>query len=506
MVNNTAPSGVAFANVDNANAFQAFNRIDGTYWIGNSNGTGALGYQFTSGKIIKRYSWNINGFAGTNQRPRDWTFQGSNDGVIWVTLHIVAAAPTTSTYYSPDIGNTTSYTYYRINITATQLISNPYINQLDMSESGAAGDGYRSGGGGNLTTSGVTITAPTMYSQQSRLFSCSTGGITVNFIGNTFSNGSTYPINDGLILYNTAASTFNFTGNATLLSSGGNGFYDIYSSNAGAIINFTGNVNRLNSPNQRISFFGVSGNLNFTGDMDNDLATGTDTYIAFGNNNCNFIGNLKSSSTAGVPTISFTTECLFSGNIITRNNVFPVFGRIKMLSSSQNSILFQTENSLITQTLYTPGVATGHPATNNVRTGIAYGPTNNLTGACAVPPAAAVSLGVPVDNTVGTASLDANALAAALNTSLSASLPTPISASLQASLPTPISASLQASLPTPIATALNTSLSASLPAAIAPLLWDESVTNITTPNSIGERLKNCATVATTGAQIASFNP
>jgi hypothetical protein len=277
-----------------------------------------------------------------------------------------------------------------------------------MSESGAAGDGYRSGGGGNLTTSGITITAPTMYSQQSRLFSCSTGGITVNFIGDTFSSSTNYPANNGLILYNTAASTFNFTGNATLLSSVGNGVYDIYSTNTGAIINFTGNVNRLNSPNGRISFFGGSGNLNFTGDMDNNLAIGTDTYIAVGNNNCNFIGNLKSSSTANVPTISFTTECLFSGNIITRNNVFPVFGRIKMLSSSQNSILFQTENSLITQTLYTPGVATGHPAESNVRSGITYGPTNNLTGTCVVPSATTVSLGVPVDNTVGTAQLTAD--------------------------------------------------------------------------------------------------
>jgi hypothetical protein len=140
------------------------------------------------------------------------------------------------------------------------------------------------------------------------------------------------------------------------------------------------------------------------------------------------------------------------------------------------------KSNLTTNTLYTPGVATGHPATNNVRTGIVYGPTNNLTGTCAVPPAAAVSLGVPVDNTVGTASLDANALAIALNASLSASLAPALTTSLDASL------------------------SASLPAAIAPLLWDEAVTNITTPNSIGERLKNCSTVATTGAQIASFNP
>jgi hypothetical protein len=179
---------------------------------------------------------------------------------------------------------------------------------------------------------------------------------------------------------------------------------------------------------------------------------------------------------------------------------------LRLYSANQTEWTFQTDNLSVNTTLYTPGVAIGFPATTNVKTGIVYGPTNNLTGTCAVPPAAAVSLGVPVDNTVGTASLDANALAAALNTSLSASLPTPISASLSASLPTPISASLQASLPTPIATALNTSLSASLPAAIAPLLWDESVTNITTPNSIGERLKNCSTVATTGAQIASFNP
>jgi hypothetical protein len=183
---------------------------------------------------------------------------------------------------------------------------------------------------------------------------------------------------------------------------------------------------------------------------------------------------------------------------------------LRLYSANQTEWTFQTDNLLVNTTLYTPGVAIGFPATTNVKTGVTYGPTSNLTGTCAVPPAAAVSLGVPVDNTVGTASLDANALAIALDAALTASLTpaltTSLNASLSASLPTPISASLQASLPTPIATALNTSLSASLPAAIAPLLWDEDVANLTTPNSIGERLKNCSTVATTGAQIASFNP
>lgn len=220
-----------------------------------------------------------------------------------------------------------------------------------------------------------------------------------------------------------------------------------------------------------------------------------------------FVGIIN--GTSKEPAIQSTGDGLFvfiGGTIVNVNSIFPLYVRRLQIGASQDIEWTMNVNTGGNRTLYTPGVATGFPATNNVRTGITYGPTNNLTGTCAVPPANAVSVGVPVDNTVGTAQLDANALAAALNTSLQASLPAPISASLSASLPTPISASLSASLPTPIATSLDASLSASLPAAIAPLLWDEDVANITTPNSIGERLKNCATVATTGAQISSFNP
>ena len=446
MINNTTPSGVAFASVNNTDAFNAFNRSDGSYWIGNSNGTGFLGYQFTTTKIVRRYSWNINGFGGTNQRPRNWTFEGSNDGVNYVILHTVTANPTSSIYFSPDIGNTTPYLYYMINISATQLTSNPYINQLDMSEVAQVGNGYGTGGGGDLTTN-VTITSPIMYSQQSRLFQCSTGLITVNFIGNLFSSSSNYPANDGQILYNTASSTFNFTGNANLLSSGGNGAWDIYSAVAGSVVNFVGDVTRLAGPNQQIGFF--NGNsLNFTGVMNNNPAAGSTSVISIVNN-CNFVGNLISSTINGVPTFTSNVLTLFSGNIITMADYFPVTGRIKMLSSSQNSILFQTQNSLVTQTLYTPGVNTGHPATTNVRTGITYGPTNNLTGTCAVPPAGAVSLGVPVDNTTGTAYLSGNDISAAV--------------------------------------------------------WDTQTTSLSATGSIGERLKNASTVDTTAATVAAYD-
>jgi hypothetical protein len=40
--------------------------------------------------------------------------------------------------------------------------------------------------------------------------------------------------------------------------------------------------------------------------------------------------------------------------------------------------------------------------------------------------------------------------------------------------------------------------------AIATALWDKQTTALTTSGSIGERLKNAATVSSTAAQIASF--
>jgi hypothetical protein len=117
---------------------------------------------------------------------------------------------------------------------------------------------------------------------------------------------------------------------------------------------------------------------------------------------------------------------------------------LRLFNGAQTQWTFGTDNLSVNTTLYTPGVAIGFPATTNVKTGIVYGPTNNLTGTCAVPPAAAVSLGVPVDNTVGTGYLNATDI------------------------------------------------------------WNVPLASITTPNSIGERLKDASTVQSTGAQLAAF--
>lgn len=555
MLSNTSPNtvGQAFATQNNIDAWKVFRRSINTFspsgdgWQGATN-SGQIGYQFNTPKNIQRYSWYNN--QGANNRPRDWTFQGSNDGVTWVTLHTVTTAPNQATYISPNIANPASYTYYRINVTACQTNTTLIINALDMSETTDVSNGYQSGGTATISTS-RTVNAD-LYHNTGTLITISatspsvvningnmpgtvatsnhtginmTGNSTLNYVGDVIAATTIQALGQqsGVVGINVSTGgTLNVTGN---VAGGRNGHSNFgqgatigIRTGASSIVNIVGNVSSGLGTYSNVGVQNTqNATVNVTGNIENGAGLGGPSvfntlnlgfYLGTGASLCSVIGNVTANA-GGHGVYASSNPVKITGNLTNSSSGLMAFtGPILFLEQPTQWQFRKTDLSTIT--LYTPGVATGFPATNNVRTGITYGPTNNLTGTCAVPPANAVSVGVPVDNTVGTANVDTNALAIALTASLSASLPTPIAtsldASLSASLPTPISASLQASLPTPIATALDTSLSASLPAAIAPLLWDEDVANITTPNSIGERLKNCATVATTGAQISSFNP
>ena len=317
-----------------------------------------------------------------------------------------------------------------------------------------------------------------------------TGNSTLNFVGNVV--GSLLPGVQAVSAISVSiGGTLNLTGDVT----GGNNTVTASITTIGiragvnSIINIVGNLNSGIGTTGNAALWGngqctinVTGNV--TGNAGNgssDTTSNAGIYLTNNLISCTIVGNVTANNGGyGVysPTLNGVS---ITGNLTNSSNGTMAFAGSKLFLTPPTEWQFRKPDLTI-NTLYTPGVAIGFPATTNVKTGIVYGPTNNLTGTCAVPPAAAVSLGVPVDNTVGTASLDANALAIALD------------------------AALTASLAPALTTSLDASLSASLPAAIAPLLWDEAVTNITTPNSIGERLKNCSTVATTGAQIASFNP
>lgn len=80
-----------------------------------------LRYQMTRPTIITSYDvTSANDFSGRN--PKDWTFEGSFDGVTWVVLdtrinQTFAGFFTTNQY---TFSNTAPYLYYRLNISANQ--------------------------------------------------------------------------------------------------------------------------------------------------------------------------------------------------------------------------------------------------------------------------------------------------------------------------------------------------------------------------------------------------
>jgi hypothetical protein len=118
----------------------------------------------------------------------------------------------------------------------------------------------------------------------------------------------------------------------------------------------------------------------------------------------------------------------------------------------------------------TDAYAAGYPSATNVRTGTTYGAGGSLTGTCAVPPAASVALGVPVDNTTGTAYITASDITIAVTASLGT--------------PTAIAG---------ISTALTTASAVTL---------NQQTSSLNTSGSIGERLKLASTVATTAQQLS----
>jgi hypothetical protein len=113
---------------------KAFDCNPGTKWFGYNSPTGWLQYDFGAGneQVVKRYTLNS---ADVNTRdPKSWNFLGSQDGSTWTTLDtqsgqsfIVQMAQ--NTY---NIGNTTAYRYYRLDVTANNGATGLAIADLGL--------------------------------------------------------------------------------------------------------------------------------------------------------------------------------------------------------------------------------------------------------------------------------------------------------------------------------------------------------------------------------------
>jgi hypothetical protein len=115
--------------------------------------------------------------------------------------------------------------------------------------------------------------------------------------------------------------------------------------------------------------------------------------------------------------------------LTTANGVNPVYAiRWFWQNTTPPATYYQirSANLAVIRPLYTADSVGGNPATSNVRSGTVYGPNSELTGTCAVPPAGSVALGVPVDNTTGTAAIDGPSIRSALGLA-SANLDTQLS-------------------------------------------------------------------------------
>ena len=119
-----AIEGLASANAEKASetAAMAFDGSTATKWYTDINAsTGWLRYQFGGGLAWQISQYRVTSANDVAQRdPKDWQFQGSNDGTSWTMLdtqtsQTFATRLLTKTY---NLVNTTAYRFYRLNITA----------------------------------------------------------------------------------------------------------------------------------------------------------------------------------------------------------------------------------------------------------------------------------------------------------------------------------------------------------------------------------------------------
>lgn len=143
MTSNTSPSGVANASniyTSSYQAWKAFNKVYNDVTDGwrtdNTHSTGWISYEFKEPKVIGKYT--IISLADTSQAsaPRDWTFEGSNDGTNWVVLDTqsnqINWEPKEKREFT--FSNSSKYKIYRLNVSANNGSTNLQIMEIEMME------------------------------------------------------------------------------------------------------------------------------------------------------------------------------------------------------------------------------------------------------------------------------------------------------------------------------------------------------------------------------------
>jgi hypothetical protein len=142
----------------------------------------------------------------------------------------------------------------------------------------------------------------------------------------------------------------------------------------------------------------------------NGTAIGGSSSDGFGAHN-NSGGNLTVDTAVAsttTPGVSGGGTTVIKNAQFNSNGMTPIANRVLFDSTAPNSITVRRNNNT-DLTLVDSSI--GNPIESDVRSGITYA-SGALTGTLNVPPASAVAVGVPVDNTNGTAMIDINQMGA----------------------------------------------------------------------------------------------
>lgn len=512
MTSNTAPSGIVSASSVGAGAaWNVFDRNSGTYWFGTVNNSGWVSYEFPTPIAIDLYSFPA--FRNDVYDPRDWTFEAWN-GSSWIQLHSVTGITSGTSYTSPLLGNSTAYTRYRFNITATRGNQFPIIAEFNMFEyrytsNGAAGGGFTITGSRNITCTNSTGISPgtttcLTYSANSPEVSTITGNIysstttniiginksgtsTLNFVGIvdgnannaiTISNGVLNVIGTvrktgngistvAILNIGGATTTVNITGNVEGLVSGGGNILVTVNLGSNATLNITGNVNgsNLNTVSSGVILPGSNSILNITGNVTGVAGNPTSTATIFSSSafRLSIIGQiiagtgghaLYSTNTSAIHLLSGPFICSSYGGFpyyVTRMHLIPTLNNyIEFRDNSTNGALSPGPIASASRMVSADTIIDA-PLASNVRFGVSYG-NGAFTGTCRIPSPSNVSLNVPFDTgSVGTAFLSSTDIA-----------------------------------------------------QMATNIWNIPTANLTGSNTIGARMANSSTVDTMGNQLVSL--
>lgn len=386
-----------------------------------------------------------------------------SDGTVWNT----GALPTSA----DDV--------YSNNFTVT---IDQNVNVLSLRNTSATGI---TAGGGYSITGNFTITAPNLIKSTAILITYSgTGTININAsILNQAEQQNWY-------LSITSNGNVNWVGNITNFIAQ-NARCAIYKQGTGKLT-FTGDISTTTISNAQVIII-TAGDFEMTGNI--TIASASFNFVSAGvfyqsTGSCIITGTLTNNSTATGGSIGIMTTCVSFANstasyfkhigsminnsvsgvcldarngnainiltgpfVCSSNGIVPFIvlrmhyqitmgSYFEFRDSSTNGALPPSAAAPATR-LVAPSTVVDSPIPANVRDGVSYA-LNTLTGKLKVPAAGSVALGVPVDNTTGTAVLT--------------------------------------------------------PAAV----WDYATASITNTNSIGARLKNCSTVDTTGEQLEAL--